>query len=139
MLAPCALGGALSPKTIPDLQAKIVCGAANNTLEDTERDGAALAERGILYVPDFVANRMGIVWCGNEQYGHLDPDPDLERHFDASWEGSIPATVRHVLQESALHGSTPVAEACRLADSLAGEPHPIWPTRPTRIIQSLCG
>ncbi len=139
VLAPCALGGVLSPKTIPDLQAKIVCGAANNMLEDTERDGAALAERGILYVPDFVANRMGIVWCGNEQYGHLERDPDLDRHFDASWEGSIPATVHQILEESTLRGSTPVAEACRLADALAHEPHPLFPHRPSRIITSLCG
>ncbi len=137
VLAPCALGGALSPKTIPDVRAKIVCGAANNMLEDTERDGAALAERGILYVPDFVANRMGIVWCGNEQYGRLESDPDLERHLDPAWEGSIPATVHQVLSESALRGSTPVAEACRLADDLATRPHPLWPGRSARIIASL--
>src|ERR671920_299664 len=51
--APCATGGTLNPRTIPTIQAPIVCGAANNQLEDPERDDALLQERGILYLPDF--------------------------------------------------------------------------------------
>jgi glutamate dehydrogenase/leucine dehydrogenase len=137
VLAPCALGAVLGAKTIPDLQARIVCGAANNPLDDEERDAAALSERGIVYVPDFVANRMGIVHCANEQYGHLEGDAGLERHFDESWRGSIPRTVRRVLEESAVHGTTTVAEACRLADALAEEPHPIFGHRAGRIVESL--
>ncbi len=137
VLAPCALGGVLGPKTIPDLQAKIVCGAANNPLVDEDSDAAALLERGVVYVPDFVANRMGIVCCANEQYGKLGGDPAVARHLDEDWRGSIPRTVRRVLEESMVHGTTPVAEACRLADALAEEPHPIFGRRAGRIVESL--
>jgi len=31
-LAPCAVGGILNPQTIPNIKAKIICGAANNQL-----------------------------------------------------------------------------------------------------------
>ena len=137
VLAPCAMGGVLSAKTIPDLQAKIVCGAANNPLADEASDAAALMERGITYVPDFVANRMGIVWCGNEQYGRLDDDPAIARHLSDGWSGSIPGTVRQVLEASLHQGSSPVTEACRMADSLSLEPHPIFGTRAQKIVQSL--
>lgn len=51
-------------------RASIVCGAANNQLADPENGDRGLCERGITYVPDFVANRMGIVNCANEQVGY---------------------------------------------------------------------
>jgi leucine dehydrogenase len=40
VFAPCALGAGLNPKTIPELGAPIICGAANNQLA-TEADGEA--------------------------------------------------------------------------------------------------
>ena len=60
ILAPCALGAVLDDETIPNLRCRIVCGAANNQLKD-DCHGDLLAERGILYVPDFVANAGGII------------------------------------------------------------------------------
>ncbi len=60
VLAPCALGGVLNDNTIPRLKAAIVAGAANNQL-GLARHGAALAERGILYAPDYVINAGGII------------------------------------------------------------------------------
>ena len=60
ILAPCALGSVLNEKTIPRLQCRAVCGAANNQLADSTDDDA-LAERGILYAPDFVVNAGGII------------------------------------------------------------------------------
>lgn len=36
---------------------QIVCGGANCPLEDTARDSQLLHDAGIIYVPDFVANR----------------------------------------------------------------------------------
>ena len=76
VLSPCALGGVLGPKTIPSIRAKIICGPANNQLVDEQRDALALKECGIAYVPDFLANRMGIVACSNEQYGGSERRPD---------------------------------------------------------------
>jgi glutamate dehydrogenase/leucine dehydrogenase len=137
VLAPCALGGVLDGKTIPGVQARIVCGAANNPLGDEEADAEALARRGIVYVPDFVANRMGIVQCANEQYGYVNRDPAVVRHLDRAWSGSIYQTTRRVIEMAERSGSTPFAVAASIADELAEEPHPIWGHRARRIIESL--
>jgi leucine dehydrogenase len=69
ILAPCALGGVLNEKTIPRLQCRAVCGAANNQLADAADDDA-LAERGIMYAPDFVVNAGGIINLAEEFVGY---------------------------------------------------------------------
>ena len=58
--APCALGAVLSDRTIPQIKAKVVAGAANNQLAQPKHDHALL-ERGILYAPDYVINAGGII------------------------------------------------------------------------------
>jgi leucine dehydrogenase len=68
VLAPCALGNILTSTTIPKIKAKIIAGAANNQLS-TPADGAHLAERGILYAPDYVINAGGIISVAAEYYG----------------------------------------------------------------------
>ena len=68
VLAPCALGNIFTSVTIPKLQAKIIAGAANNQLA-TEADGARLAEREILYAPDYVINAGGIISVAHEYFG----------------------------------------------------------------------
>ncbi|MDJ0940726.1 MAG: Glu/Leu/Phe/Val dehydrogenase [Woeseiaceae bacterium] len=65
ILAPCALGNVLNSQTIPKLKAKVIAGAANNQLS-TEEDGARLAEREILYAPDYVINAGGIISVAHE-------------------------------------------------------------------------
>ena len=60
VLSPCALGGVLNDATIPRIRAKVVAGAANNQLAEA-RHGAMLAERGILYAPDYVINAGGVL------------------------------------------------------------------------------
>ena len=69
VLAPCALGNILTSVTIPKLKAKIVAGAANNQLA-YESDGARLADRDILYAPDYVINAGGIINVAHEYYGN---------------------------------------------------------------------
>ncbi|MFJ9907865.1 Leu/Phe/Val dehydrogenase [Streptomyces sp. NPDC101152] len=66
--APCALGGALNDDTVPALTARIVCGAANNQLAHpgVEKD---LADRGILYAPDYVVNAGGVIQVADELNG----------------------------------------------------------------------
>ena len=56
VLAPCALGGVLTEQAAPLLRCRVVVGAANNQLADRAAD-VAIARRGILVVPDFVAER----------------------------------------------------------------------------------
>ena len=137
IFAPNALGGVLEPESIAMLRCAVVCGAANNQLLDDRRDDRLLAERGIVYVPDFVANRMGIVNCANEQYGQLDHDPDFERHLGRSWEQSVWAVTHRMLQRAATEGITTARAANALADEACGQPHPIWGHRGRAIIDAL--
>src|SRR4051794_20759243 len=60
LVAPCALGGILNDETVPALNCKAIAGAANNQLASEALDHA-LAERGILWAPDFVCNAGGII------------------------------------------------------------------------------
>lgn len=68
VFSPCALGAGLNARTIPELAAKIICGAANNQLE-VEEDGARLVARGITYAPDYVVNAGGIINVSAEYLG----------------------------------------------------------------------
>jgi leucine dehydrogenase len=60
IFAPCALGGIINDHTIGQLHARIVAGGANNQLLD-ERHGEMLAEKDILYAPDYAANAGGMI------------------------------------------------------------------------------
>ncbi|PVX29401.1 Leu/Phe/Val dehydrogenase [Sphingomonas pokkalii] len=68
IFAPCALGAVLHAESIEALRARVVCGAANNQLA-TPADGARLAQRGILYAPDYVVNAGGIINVAGEYLG----------------------------------------------------------------------
>ena len=68
IFAPCALGGIINDKTMPQLKVEIVAGAANNVLLE-ERHGVALEEKGILYAPDYVANAGGVINVYSELAG----------------------------------------------------------------------
>ncbi len=137
IFSPNATGAILNPRTIPLLKAKIVCGAANNQLEDGDRDDRLLLERGITYVPDFLANRMGIVNAANEQYGYVSDDPLFERHLSRDWEHSVFRTTLRVLEESKKTGVPTGRISVELAEKLSLEPHPIFGHRGRQIIDSL--
>ena len=137
ILAPCATGAILNSYTIPKLNAKIVCGAANNQLKNSTIDGEILYNRGITYVPDFLVNRMGIVNCANEQVGYVDNDPMFERHLNKEYQYGVYQTSLKVLQQSDKNKRPPADVAIELADDLAKENHPIYGHRGKKIIQSL--
>lgn len=59
--APCALGATLNDETIPQLNAQVIAGAANNQLADEVKHGRMLQEKGIAYAPDFLINAGGII------------------------------------------------------------------------------
>jgi glutamate dehydrogenase/leucine dehydrogenase len=137
IISPNAVGAVLNPHTIPQIKAKVVCGAANNQLEDAIRDDRLLFESNIRYVPDFLTNRMGIVNAANEQYGYVKNDPLFERHLTRDWEHSIFQTTLRVLQKSCSTGIPTAEIAMRLADRLSLEEHPIFGHRGRQIIESL--
>ena len=70
IFAPCAMGGGLNETSIPELNCKIVAGAANNQLREEKADGMRLVERDILYAPDFVVNAGGLINVANELEGY---------------------------------------------------------------------
>jgi leucine dehydrogenase len=107
LLVPCALGGAIDAETVETLRCEIVCGAANNVLA---RDGLAerLAEREILYAPDFIANAGGLINVYGELHG-LDPEG-----LGALVDGIGPALGR-ILEASAERSVTPLRAARELA------------------------
>ena len=111
IFAPCALGAVLNASTIPRLNSKIVCGAANNQLL-TEADGDALYKRGILYAPDYVVNAGGAIYVRIQRENPLAAPADLMQGAE-----EIYATLLHILKESEQrHQPTH-----RVADQIADE------------------
>jgi leucine dehydrogenase len=103
VLAPCALGGAIDAATIARLRCQIVCGSANNVLSD-ERLAGALAGRGILYAPDFIANAGGLIAVYAELH---DLDDEVVRRLVVE----IGSTMRRILRAADLKQVTPLAAA----------------------------
>ena len=69
VLAPCALGAVVNDESLPRFRCSIIAGSANNVLLEA-RHGEALAERGILYAPDYVINAGGLINVADELEGY---------------------------------------------------------------------
>ena len=111
VLAPCALGASLNAATIPTLQAKLVCGAANNQLA-LPSDGNLLADRGIAYLPDYLVNAGGIISVAREYRG------EGEEQAVMAEVSRIAERVTELLARIKVSGRTPAAEADAWAQSL---------------------
>jgi leucine dehydrogenase len=61
VFAPCALGAIINDTTIEELKAPIIAGAANNVLDNYEKHGRMLVDKGILYAPDYAINAGGVI------------------------------------------------------------------------------
>ena len=113
VLSPCALGAILDERSIPDLRAPIIAGAANNQLA-TADDGQRLAARDILYAPDYVINAGGIINVSTEYLD--DGGADLVRQrIDA-----IPGRLDQIWDESDASERDPAAVADAMAARLIG-------------------
>ncbi|MGW0501913.1 Glu/Leu/Phe/Val family dehydrogenase [Micromonospora sp. NPDC003241] len=106
--APCALGGALDDDTVGALRAKVVAGAANNQLAHSGVE-KLLADRGILYAPDYVVNAGGVIQVADEIEGFDFDRAKLRatRIFD---------TTREILRLADTDGVPPAVAADRLAE-----------------------
>jgi leucine dehydrogenase len=109
IFAPCALGGVLNHRTIPEIRARLIVGAANNQLEQRE-DAIALAERGILYCPDYLVNAGGIVELHHQR-------STCSHHALAAHLKSLAGTLREVLIAASESGRTPLDEADTLVEA----------------------
>jgi len=108
VLAPCALGGVLHAETIARLRCRVVCGCANNMLA-TPEDGEAMAARGILYAPDYLANAGGLI-RGADFFvlGVEDSGPSLARIYERTHE---------VIARAKAEGISTARAADRLAEA----------------------
>jgi valine dehydrogenase (NAD+) len=106
--APCALGGALDDDTVPVLRAAIVCGAANNQLAHPGVE-KLVADRGILYAPDYVVNSGGLIQVADEIEGFSEPRARRKA-------AQIYDTTKRVFELAADEGVPPAVAADRLAE-----------------------
>lgn len=112
IFSPCALGAILTEDSVAGLNVKAVAGGANNQLAKGI-EGRMLADRGILYAPDYVINAGGII----NVLRHIDSADDVEinRRIDA-----IPGRLSEIWKESDASGSTPAEVADKMAQKLIG-------------------
>jgi leucine dehydrogenase len=111
--APCALGGVLNDETIPRLACEVICGSANNQLA-ARRHADALAERDILYAPDYVVNAGGLVSGVTEMEGG-DTAAALER------VAAVRDRLETMFETARAEGITPLAAADRFAETRMAE------------------
>ena len=109
VLAPCAVGGVINQRTIPLLRAPIIAGAANNQLDDEERDGEALRVADITYAPDYVINAGGLI----NVYAELKGYPPEMAMDDAS---NIFNTVKQVVNKARSLKITTTAASNQIAE-----------------------
>jgi glutamate dehydrogenase/leucine dehydrogenase len=109
ILSPCATGGLLNERTIPELRCRIIAGGANNQLA-SEEDGERLQARGIVYAPDFAINAGGLINVADE----LGPG-GYDRARARALTERIEPTLRRIFDESARGGLAPSRVALRLA------------------------
>jgi valine dehydrogenase (NAD+) len=93
---------------VATLGARIVCGGANNQLAHPDI-GKTLADRGVLYAPDYLVNAGGVIQCENEVGGFPAERARAmtERIFD---------TTLRVFALADADGVPPVVAADRLAE-----------------------
>lgn len=112
IFSPCALGAILTADSVAALKVRAVAGGANNQLA-TGPEGQMLADRGILYAPDYVINAGGIINV-LRQVDDAD-DAEINRRID-----SIPGRLSAIWQESDSSGLTPAQVADNMAQKLIG-------------------
>ncbi len=107
--SPCALGAGLNSRTIPALNCQAIVGSANNQLA-TDDDASAIADRGIVYAPDFVVNAGGLINVYDELLGYskIRALHRVDRIFEAT---------KSILEMSKDEGINPNQAAMRMAEN----------------------
>jgi len=78
IFVPCAMGGILNDKTIPELNCAAIVGLANNQLQKPEH-GRKLLDRSIAYAPDFIVNAGGMIGCSMPIFSTPNKEKSLGR------------------------------------------------------------
>ena len=118
VFSPNALGAILDDESIARLDCAVVAGGANNQLA-RRGHGRVLAERGILYAPDYVINAGGIINVSLEylcrQHGEPCDVAEVRRRI-----AQIPERLEAIWRESDASGESSDVVADRMAQRLIG-------------------
>lgn len=109
IVVPAAVGGVLDAETVTRLETPLVVGPANNQLVSDDV-AEALAEKGVVWVPDYVASAGGAIYAIAREVEGADHETALAR------VEAIEDVVARLLADSAANGTTPLAEAAALAE-----------------------
>ena len=107
VLVPCALGGVFTDQTVPRLRCRVIAGAANNQLA-REDVADLLADREILWAPDFVVNAGGLINIAVELGGYNAAAARRQVR-------GIGDTLREIFRDAESSGVTPLAAATERA------------------------
>jgi leucine dehydrogenase len=118
VFSPNALGAILDDEGIARLRAPVVAGGANNQLARAIH-GDRLAERGVLYAPDYVINAGGIIAVTYEYLARREGAAlDLGR-TDAAVD-TIPGRLSRIWDTARIEGTAPSRVADAMAQKLIG-------------------
>lgn len=112
VFAPCAIARVVMRDTIERIPARIIAGAANDTLDDPGC-AEALHEAGIVFVPDFVANAGGVIQVHGGVVGWSDAET-------LAAVDRIGERVTGLLETAQEQGITPLAAALQRASAALG-------------------
>ncbi|MFC0068337.1 Glu/Leu/Phe/Val dehydrogenase dimerization domain-containing protein [Umezawaea endophytica] len=113
VVVPAAVGGLLTPETVPRLRCRAVVGPANNQL-DVDSTADLLHDRGICWAPDTVVSAGGVVSAVARELDGATPEETDFRVRD------IGRRLGEVLAAAAERGTPPLHEARRRARDLLG-------------------
>jgi len=108
--APCAVGGTINARSVPQLACRIVAGCANNQLGEAA-DADRLHARGILYAPDYVINAGGATAL--PLLGHGSSDEEVQLRI-RGFEG----TLTRIFEEATSRSESPHRAAQRMVDTV---------------------
>lgn len=80
VFAPCAMGGILTEDTVARLRTYMICGSANNQLQD-DSIGDLLHHKRFIYAPDYLVNAGGVLNIYRE-FGTVNSDFHLSLMLD---------------------------------------------------------
>jgi leucine dehydrogenase len=118
VFSPCAMGGAISHKSIEEIRAPIIAGASNNQLASPELAGK-LKQRNILYAPDYVINAGGIIDVHHQQSGNWDASSVRAQVI------SIGATLEQIFERADIENLATSVVADRIAEEIFLTPKPV--------------
>lgn len=115
VLVPAALGGVLTRKIVPRLRCAAIAGPANNQLAEPAVAGL-LHQRGITWIPDYVAGAGGVIYALAVELHHRPPGEAAAR------VQAIADTVGLILESARRARTTPARAALELASHRLGAP-----------------